>query len=469
MNFFNSKENFFNKFKLSPFLLWSGFCYFEDLFFLERKDFLSLYYSFPVETFSMALRGANKFKKLIFSLLDDEGEKENLINAMEKSCNPEDIYKARREIEEALISGLFFHKEFRFSEKLEARKARQIVSLIFYIKKILSMPVDKEKRDFIKKIPFWILAKILDILPYKEALKFMDIIEKEVLASYESEEIEISFVKDSNREGNIEKEILEMPWKPLFLNSFSLYISRSFYSSISQGRLLLASEEYKDSLKYLSRACSLLPDDLLANWSYARTLYFSGKSEEALKYYEKVIKEKPFLKRYHFFKALSFKTGGQMSLAAEELLMLTELSPDYPHGFTLLGSIYMVNRDFPEAIKCYERSLELLKDDTGVYVELAGCYFEKGEHERAKEYLSLALSSASEVLQKSKIYFRLAEISKSEKDNERALEFYKKSLDCSSDYLPSLNGLALLELDLGNREEAKKFLKRALVSESEQA
>ena len=145
--------------------------------------------------------------------------------------------------------------------------------------------------------------------------------------------------------------------------------------------------------------------------------------------------------------------------------MLTALAPDYPYGFKLLGNFHMINRDASEAIKCFNRSLELLPEDIQTYSDLIECYLQQDNMKEAETLAYKTLEYPD--IKKETIYFKLGEIYNKYKDQEQARNFYKKSLEVKKDYYPSITALGLLELSSGNREYGRTLLSKSLLFQPE--
>ncbi|HPZ08641.1 MAG TPA: hypothetical protein PL110_11045 [Candidatus Eremiobacteraeota bacterium] len=456
--FFNRKTKFFEQFNLSPLLSWKGFFHFEDIFLLAREDLLDLYYSIPEESFAVALKNTHiKYRKILFAALPGEDRK-NLQIAIEKSSG--NVYRAKKDIEKEFKDSLFLHKEIACSRALTKKKRNQIVNLIYNIS---GNYFNKEQLNILKNIPFWISAKIMELLPYSITLKYLELLEGgNILSTEPIVELPSPFISSFIEEENLPEEFLKSP----FLCPVRINFSEPFIFNINKGRSFLASEDYTTGMIYLSKASRLSPpDDFLANWSYAISLYETGHREEASYHYHIALQKKSLLNKYHLFKAYSLKTGGHMRKAIDELKMLTALAPEYKYGFKLLGHIYMIREEFTKAIDSFNYSLKLFENDIYTHLEIIDGYIAQGEMHSAEEIALKAINFCKENSQKGKIYFKLGEIYQL-KDKEKAKEFYEKSLELHKDYYPSLTALGLLELTEGNKEAGRNLLKKSLEIEA---
>ena len=439
---------------LSSLLMWRGFFHFEDIFFLHKDDLLELYYSVPEEIFVLALKNyPQRYKKTLCSYLNKD-ERNKIVSNINSSLG--DVVRARKEIEHEFRDSMFLHMQIKCSEKLKKRKICQLFHLISNVSQFLDSH-NKEKLDILKNIPFWISAKLMECLPYSQAIEYFHILENGYVMSVSPEaDIPPPFCEIFQENSDLPDEFLIK--SHITIGAKLKIFFNKFLFNIYHGRSLLASRDYKRALTFLKKACNLLPEDFLANWSYALALYFYGNIEKARFYYHIALDKKPLLNKYHLFNACSLKSGGHMTMAIEEINMLTILSPDYPYGFKLLGHFHMINREFSEAIKLFNRSLELLPEDIQAYSDLVDCYVQQNEMTEAEILACKSLEYCKTDLQKGEIYFKLGEIYNKLEDKEKARSFYEKSIEIKKDYYPSITALGLLELSAGNKEYGQTLL-----------
>lgn len=441
--------------------MWKGVFYFEDIFFLDKDDLLTLYYSVPEDTFALALKNCPHTNQLL-DVLNSE-ERKHIVFIINSSGG--DIIKARKEIEQEFRDGMFLHMQIKCSEKLKKKKLCQFFYLISNISELLDSN-NEEKLNVFKHLPFWISVKLMESLPYYQAIKFFHLLESSnTLSVSPSTELPPPFCETFHESVNLPDELLTKITIYKILNRELKIFFNKFLFNACSGLSLLSSRNYRRALAFLKKACKLIPEDFLVNWSYARALYFCGDVEEARFHYHIAVKQEPVLNKYHLFNAFSLKAGGHMTMAMDEINMLTVLAPDYPYGFKLLGNFHMINGEFSEAIKCLNRSLELLPEDIQTYSDLIECYIQQDNIKEAEKLAYKTLEYSD--INKGIIYFKLGEIYNKYKDKEQARNFYKKSLEVKKDYYPSITALGLLELSSGNTESGHTLLSESLLLQPE--
>ncbi|MEQ8170053.1 MAG: hypothetical protein ABRQ38_14260, partial [Candidatus Eremiobacterota bacterium] len=280
---------------LSPLLKWKGIFYFEDIFFLDKDDLLTLYYSVPEETFALALKNCHYTNQLMAVLNNDE--RKHIVSIINSSCG--DIINARKEIEHEFRNAMFLHMQIKCSEKLKKRKLCQFFYLIFNMSTLLDSN-NEEKLNVFKHLPFWISAKLIGSLPYYQAIKFFHILENSnALSANLLKDHPPPFCETFHESLNLPGELLTKITIYKILNTTLKILFNKFLFNAYSGLSLLSSRNYRKALAFLKKACKLIPEDFLANWSYARALYFCGDVEKARSHYHIAVKQKPVLNKYH--------------------------------------------------------------------------------------------------------------------------------------------------------------------------
>ncbi len=147
-----------------------------------------------------------------------------------------------------------------------------------------------------------------------------------------------------------------------------------------------------------------------------------------------------------------------------------------------LGYVSYLNYDYKQAIYLLEESIRikesihLLKDEKYLLKYLSLCYFHLGDYESAIEYLYGALEKITEQPDnnpdndnalRAEVYYSLGKNYQRLERFDKALEFYKKSIDLSKQLnynamlVIAFNGLAQTLVSLKDFKEAEKILFKA--------
>ncbi|HET6883872.1 MAG TPA: tetratricopeptide repeat protein [Pirellulales bacterium] len=126
-----------------------------------------------------------------------------------------------------------------------------------------------------------------------------------------------------------------------------------------------------------------------------------------------------------------------------------------------LADAYLEVKDVPAALKNYQKCAELRPDDPSLLVYQAICHRRLGEVEAARQLLSEATTKPLDDVAKSLAFTEMGQLALSDKEYERAVDFFQQatqfaSLNSSAEYAL---GLALARL--GKQEEADAHIERS--------
>lgn len=102
---------------------------------------------------------------------------------------------------------------------------------------------------------------------------------------------------------------------------------------------------------------SILAEDYLDFYEQGEFALKVGKWERAVELFTKSIQDNPnFFVAYHN-RAIAFSKMGEYDKSIQDLKKAVQLNPDYPDAYGLLGLVYEIKKDYPEALKVYQEAL----------------------------------------------------------------------------------------------------------------
>lgn len=116
----------------------------------------------------------------------------------------------------------------------------------------------------------------------------------------------------------------------------------------------------------------------------ARALIQEGEVEAAKPFLERALSIDYKLGRAHFFKAMAQKTDGDYDGALKSLAIVSSMYPRDRVVLNQTGRILFLQRDFPEAIKAFEKVLQVDPEDLQAHYNLMLCYRGAGMAEKAQ-------------------------------------------------------------------------------------
>ncbi len=238
---------------------------------------------------------------------------------------------------------------------------------------------------------------------------------------------------------------------------------------IFKGYVLIRLTKYQEAIELFDKAVKLNLESTGTNgisqenaFDYQGLAYFNlGNYEEAIKCYDKLLELDSANKAALFNKAKSLSELRKSKEAIECLDRLIKLDPNYGSSgciSAVLGTLHYSLENYQEAIKCYDRALELGEVNEDWQLDRIFCGHKLEEQQKIVQVLDKILStnthSQSALIFKANILNELKEYDEALKCAEQLLEFSPQNA-----YALYHKGIAYYGLD--NKEEAIKFLTKA--------
>ncbi|MEW6207528.1 MAG: protein kinase [Acidobacteriota bacterium] len=152
-----------------------------------------------------------------------------------------------------------------------------------------------------------------------------------------------------------------------------------------------------------------------------------------------------------------FREDTTQQLAAVK--MLADLYPEDTLGHLMLGSLYVLRRQFDEALSEYHTALELDPERYDILHHIAGLHVRKGEAEEALKYCK---QYADRFPEKAQSFTEIAALYGILGEHDQAKSNYEKARIIEPDNIFILASLAGIEASLGNYDQALKQYNDAL-------
>ncbi|MCK5534576.1 tetratricopeptide repeat protein [bacterium] len=222
----------------------------------------------------------------------------------------------------------------------------------------------------------------------------------------------------------------------------------------------------------------------LADLYHNRAIAYSKRKiwDEALKEYEKVRRFNPSHIMTHYFMGNVYrdrKFPGDMDKALEKYAQVKKFAPNYVQVHLFEGKVYfyLANRAdkegkkeeaqlyYKEALDDFKKAQALDPVFSPIYIKIAGCYYQLGKYEEAKEILRTALKEKGINFTnhfRADCYMNLANIYFMEKEFKMAEEYYKKAIRLKPDYIIAHRNLAFFYMQIKENERAIVYWKNIL-------
>ena len=145
-----------------------------------------------------------------------------------------------------------------------------------------------------------------------------------------------------------------------------------------------------DAVAAFRKALALEPGNLVANFNLAGIYMQANAFSEAVPLLERVVKARPQEGEPAYMLALAYAASGQPGPSRALLLKLPQAARDTEQVLLLLGSNSTALGDQYDALKYYERAVELNPISSGALANLGSLLLKQGKTDRAIELLDKA-------------------------------------------------------------------------------
>lgn len=179
-----------------------------------------------------------------------------------------------------------------------------------------------------------------------------------------------------------------------------------------------------EALKQYLLLTKLNPRDAENFYNVARIYEANGKSDAALGFYDKTIKLNKRHVKAHAAMGLLLFRAKQLQEAKKEIDLAISLSPETFSSYYYLGKILKENKDFPGAVKAFEKAQRDSEFRQKALIECGTCYMAGNSIDNAINCFERAISSVKDSEKQETIYARyfLASCYEKTRKIEKAIE-----------------------------------------------
>jgi tetratricopeptide (TPR) repeat protein len=194
----------------------------------------------------------------------------------------------------------------------------------------------------------------------------------------------------------------------------------------------------------------------------------AGNYNGAVENYDKALKIDADY-RIHYQRGIALKNSGKNDQAEESFKSSINMKPDFEAGYNALGGVYFAAGNFPEAIKNFEKVLEVSKNNNVknkaksnlalAYARMGSNALADGNTDRAIENLKKAVeynNNDAAYLSLAKVYSEIGEYDQSLQAAENALK-HRSSISKGGPYYY----MGVAHKNKGNTEKAKEMFNQA--------
>jgi len=224
---------------------------------------------------------------------------------------------------------------------------------------------------------------------------------------------------------------------------------------------LLKARFNNDALAYVSKLQEWVqeyPEDRDANYTLAGLQNQWNNYEEAIRYFENVVKIDPHFKLTYNRLGYLYAYTGDFPRAISELEKYKNLAPDEPNPYDSLGEIYMLCGDYKKAEKYFKKAIQVNENFYASREHLANTFLEKGQYRKALQLYKDYLAHASNDFIEGNAYSMLARTSWRLGDIKSAIRYYQKALQKNNRNFVAIERLKDIYCENNDTTKAQEML-----------
>lgn len=157
--------------------------------------------------------------------------------------------------------------------------------------------------------------------------------------------------------------------------------------------LYIEQYKYDDAIKIYSTLVKQYPENIDYYYDWANANLYAGKLADAIKIYDIIEDKTGVTDEVSIQKQKIYLQLDKIEKAAEEIEKLIRHYPDNTKYIAILAELYMSNNMYDEALKAYNRILEVDPDDPFIHISLSDYYRKVNDKEKAFEELKLGFAN----------------------------------------------------------------------------
>lgn len=195
-----------------------------------------------------------------------------------------------------------------------------------------------------------------------------------------------------------------------------------FRKQLSQ--LYVKFNQTDDALKEFLLLTKLEPANAENYYMCGKLYEQKGRADLSVGFYQKAIQHNKKHVKAHAAYALALLRGKQLSEAKKEIDLAISLSPDTYSSYYYLGKIYKEQKDYPNAIKTFEKALRDPEFKQKALLERGSCYMMANSVDNALSEFDKAVRAAKDENAQETLYARyfLAACYEKNRDIDKAIE-----------------------------------------------
>jgi len=187
----------------------------------------------------------------------------------------------------------------------------------------------------------------------------------------------------------------------------------------------------QEAITTIEKATDVQPDNLELFYFLAFLHEEAGNLGKAIEVLKAAITIDDHNTKLHYRLGVVYDKAGNRQESINSMKRVIEIEPSNANALNYLGYTYAdMGTDLDEAERLINEALRYKPDDGYILDSLGWVYYQRGNYEKASEYLKKA---GSLVLNDPTVFEHLGDVNEKLKNIEQSLEYYKKSLELYKD------------------------------------
>jgi len=142
-------------------------------------------------------------------------------------------------------------------------------------------------------------------------------------------------------------------------------------------------QDFNKALKMIKKAITFMPKEIDGRWGLATAYHHSGKIDESIKEYKKLIKDFPDNTTFKFEYGQVLIINGKEQEGLQVIAEVMGETEEYDNFFSKIGDIYNHLEMPDEAISAYESYLDKFSFDYKIWKKLGSLYSMNGKKDKS--------------------------------------------------------------------------------------
>ncbi|MFH1353355.1 MAG: tetratricopeptide repeat protein [bacterium] len=218
-------------------------------------------------------------------------------------------------------------------------------------------------------------------------------------------------------------------------------------------------DDLKKAFHFYEKAVRLRPEDADVNFSLGRLYMKNKKYQTAGGYFERAVKNDPQNPMIRLTLAAFYEGQKKWVKTIEQYRAIYRINPDSISPLLKIGQIYRKIDNLDEAEKVYKKALETEPDNFPALIALAGIYEKGGDWKKVRDVL-MKFHLIKDDFPEIEMYLGLAFLNLGEK--EKAEDFFKKAVNLDPENAAVYHSLARIYIEAEEWREAIKCLDKCV-------